>query len=172
MRTALITMMAAGGLLATAATAQTAPQAPAPAPNGAARPHGGMMRADANGDGTVTRAEVIAQAQARFDAMDTNHDGTVTPEERSAARAAMWAKRGGGTGDAPAMNRGGNGGGRTLTRADATARAGARFDRMDTNHDGKLDATEMAAARSAMHHGRRGGAAPDASQPAGTPDAQ
>jgi hypothetical protein len=70
------------------------------------------------------------------------------------------------------MNRGGNGGGRTLTRADATARAGARFDRMDTNHDGKLDATEMAAARSAMHHGRRGDAAPDASQPAGTPDAQ
>jgi hypothetical protein len=43
---------------------------------------------------------------------------------------------------------------------------------MDTNHDGKLDATEMAAARSAMHHGRRGDAAPDASQPAGTPDAQ
>ena len=148
MRTALISMMAAGGLLATAATAQTAPQAPAPAANAAARPHGGMMRADANGDGTVT------------------------PDERAAARAAMWAKRGGGTGDAPAMNRGGNGGGRTLTRADATARAGARFDRMDTNHDGKLDATEMAAARSAMHHGRRGGAAPDASQPAGTPDAQ
>lgn len=172
MRTALISMMAAGGLLATAATAQTAPQAPAPAANAAARPHGGMMRADANGDGIVTRAEGIAQAQARFDAMDTNHDGTVTPDERAAARAAMWAKRGGGTGDAPAMNRGGNNGGRTLTRADATARAGARFDRMDTNHDGKLDATEMAAARSAMHHGRRGGAAPDARQPAGTPDAQ
>ena len=167
MRSVLISMMAAGGLLATAATAQTAPQAPAATPR-----HGGLLRADANGDGTITRAEVVAQAQARFDAMDTNHDGTVTPEERAAARAAMWAKRGGEAGDAPMAGRGGGGGGRSLTRADALARAGARFDRMDTNHDGKLDAAEIAASRAAMHHGRRGGMAPEAGATPGSPDAQ
>ena len=40
--------------------------------------HGGLgrfARADANGDGTITRAEWIAAANARFDKLDANHDG-------------------------------------------------------------------------------------------------
>jgi hypothetical protein len=40
-----------------------------------------------------------------------------------------------------------------ITRQEALAQAGERFDRMDTNHDGKLDATELAA----MRRGPRGG---------------
>lgn len=36
---------------------------------------------------------------------------------------------------------------RTITRDEAMAAADARFDRMDTNKDGKLDATEMAPRR-------------------------
>ncbi len=38
-------------------------------------PMGPFARADANGDGVVTRAEWIAAANARFDQFDTNHDG-------------------------------------------------------------------------------------------------
>jgi hypothetical protein len=36
-----------------------------------------------------------AQQLARFDAMDLNHDGTVTAAERQQARAAMRAQSGG-----------------------------------------------------------------------------
>lgn len=36
---------------------------------------GHFARADANGDGTITRAEWVAAATARFDRLDTNHDG-------------------------------------------------------------------------------------------------
>jgi hypothetical protein len=38
-------------------------------------PMGPFARADANGDGVVTRAEWIAAANARFDRLDTNKDG-------------------------------------------------------------------------------------------------
>lgn len=60
---------------------------------------GGMMMgrmADANKDGAITQAEFTAAALQRFDRMDTNHDGTVTKEERQAARQAMreqWKSR-------------------------------------------------------------------------------
>jgi hypothetical protein len=140
----------ASGLLATGAVAQTMPPAPPPG--------GGMMRLDANHDGVVTRAEMIAEADARFAAMDTNKDGKVTPEERDAAREAMRAQwRGGGGGNGP---RGGGagmrgGGDREMSRAETLDRAGQRFDRLDTNHDGKLDAAELAAAR--PMRGPRGG---------------
>jgi len=41
---------------------------------------------------SITQAQFEAQALARFDAMDANHDGTVTPEERQQAMAAMRAQ--------------------------------------------------------------------------------
>ncbi|MBY8822183.1 EF-hand domain-containing protein [Sphingomonas colocasiae] len=50
---------------------------------------------DANGDGTVTRAEFQAPALAMFDRVDANKDGTITLEERQAVRAAWRAKRSG-----------------------------------------------------------------------------
>ncbi|MEO0030706.1 MAG: hypothetical protein RIS94_464 [Pseudomonadota bacterium] len=64
---------------------------------------GGMMdrgpmhlleMADANKDGTVTRAEYDAAVKAHFDAADTNHDGKITPEERRAAFGKMRARDG------------------------------------------------------------------------------
>jgi hypothetical protein len=45
---------------------------------------------DADKDGRVTLAEASALPLAMFDRADTNKDGTVTPEERRAARDAMW----------------------------------------------------------------------------------
>jgi len=57
---------------------------------------GGMMgmgkRMGADGTGSVTQADFVAAALARFDAMDTNKDGQVTQAERQAARAQMKAK--------------------------------------------------------------------------------
>jgi EF-hand domain pair/EF hand len=56
---------------------------------------GGMlMRADANSDGKVSLAEALAKPLARFDAADANKDGTLTPEERKAARGGWRDKRG------------------------------------------------------------------------------
>lgn len=47
---------------------------------------------DANGDGSITLAELEAPAVERFQRMDTNGDGTVTKAEHEAARAAMKAR--------------------------------------------------------------------------------
>ena len=55
---------------------------------------GGMaMRADADGDGRVSLQEFQTQALARFDKADANSDGTVTAEERKAAREAHRAAK-------------------------------------------------------------------------------
>lgn len=48
-----------------------------------------LMMADADKDGRVSLAEATAAATARFDRADTNRDGTLTPEERRAARQSM-----------------------------------------------------------------------------------
>lgn len=55
--------------------------------------HGPMgMMADTNKDGKITKAEFQAHALAKFDAMDTDKNGTVTAAERKAARDVMRAK--------------------------------------------------------------------------------
>jgi len=51
-----------------------------------------LRRADADHDGTVTRAEFVNAMLAHFDQVDANHDGKVTPEERKAAMKAMRGK--------------------------------------------------------------------------------
>lgn len=54
---------------------------------------GGMFAmADADKDGRVSLTEALAKPLQRFDAADTNKDGTLTPEERKAAREAMKGK--------------------------------------------------------------------------------
>lgn len=68
--------------------AQTAPPPPPP-------PGGPMMRADTNGDGVITRDEALAQAAQRFDRMDLNHDGRLTPDELGRVREHMRPMRDG-----------------------------------------------------------------------------
>ncbi|WP_157968753.1 MULTISPECIES: hypothetical protein [unclassified Sphingomonas] len=169
MRTILLTLALATSGLAGVAQAQTATP-PAPVPP--APPPGAMMqRVDSNHDGVVSRAEALAEAGARFDAMDANHDGQLSDAERIAYRDTMrsrWRARAGGEATPPpppppppaatpaADAR------PPIARADYIARAAARFDRMDANHDGKLDPTEAASARGYARRGmmRPGGETP------------
>jgi len=126
-------------------------------------PGGGMlMRADADHDGNITRAEFLADVDQRFALVDANHDGRISAEERDAAREAMTARRGGGDGP----GRGGGMGARADTDGDGSislaeqrAQATGRFDRLDADHDGNVDKTELAAMRG------RGGPPPPADAP-------
>lgn len=82
--------------------------------------------ADANRDGVITRAEILAQADAQFKRLDADGDGQIYAEERTAMR----GKRGGG------MKKMGMGQGRL-----------AQF---DTDGDGQISAEERGEAREAM----------------------
>ncbi len=137
--------VAASALTAAACSAQAAPSTPA----------------------IQTRAEAIAQADARFTQMDTNHDGLISSTEMQDYRAAIRDRmivRGGDT-PTPAPNergrrdgmRGPKGSGNmgSMTKAEFEARAGQRFDRVDTNHDGVIDATERANRAEMRHVDRR-----------------
>ena len=66
------------GVAAFLATAGGLAVAQTPPPGGPGR---GMMRADANGDGVVSRQEAIDEATRRFDRMDANHDGKLDAAE-------------------------------------------------------------------------------------------
>jgi 5-hydroxyisourate hydrolase-like protein (transthyretin family) len=56
---------------------------------------GGMiMMSDTDHDGRISQAEAVAGALKLFDETDTNHDGTVTMDERRAAMEAWGAKMG------------------------------------------------------------------------------
>ncbi|WP_341209345.1 ca2+ sensor protein [uncultured Sphingomonas sp.] len=126
-----------GGLGAASVQAQTPPPSPSPAP---------MQTADADGDGdgdrVVTRDEAAADADRRFAAMDANHDGKLTRDERRAWRAQRRAPPPGDRmGGAERRPR------RDMEQTQAAFRDGAlkRFDRIDTNHDGRIDAKEREA---------------------------
>jgi Ca2+-binding EF-hand superfamily protein len=71
------------GVLSKAEFMAAAPQAPATAPNGAAI----VSQLDKNKDGKVTADEYRNPVLARFDSIDTNHDGVLSDAERKAAAA-------------------------------------------------------------------------------------
>lgn len=170
---AALTGTALGG--AAYAAQNAAPATPAAGTHHLHRGHGDRLaRIDTNHDGTITHAEAIAAAEARFARLDTNGDGTVTQQEMQANRAAMrakWQERRAqraaqGAPDGKAWSHRGphrhgmmlkrldtNGDG-VITRAEAQAEAqtaaGKRFDRIDANHDGRIDQTEIAAAKAKM----------------------
>ncbi len=90
----------------------------------------GMMRADTNGDGMISKAEATAQANARFDRMDANKDGTLAADEVKGPGSRMMARAGGDG---------------AVTRAEFLAQADKRFARIDTNKDGQLSTDERKA---------------------------
>jgi len=172
--TAAANRAALSATLATQTQETTAPARPEMMNRGPQR-RGGPMRA-------VTRAEAIADADARFARMDSDGDGILTAAERRSfreeRREAMRERREqrmaaqGGAAGADHANprrdpdRGARGGmGRAdrqragagrddgvVTRAEFSDRAAQRFDRMDANRDGRLDASERPGGR-AMRRG-------------------
>lgn len=126
-----------------------------------AGPMAGMARADANMDGKISRAEADAQASQRFDRLDLNHDGFLTPDEMAGPGARMMAR-------ADADHDG------KLSRSEYLVQAGNRFDRIDADRDGQISAAEMKswadAARARQASGR--GDAADASTTPSPPPAQ
>jgi len=113
-----------------------------------------ISRADTNHDGKITRAEFIAARSANFDKLDRNGDGVV-----SQADIGMIARFRPAISEkfnqmiaADDINHDGQ-----VTPQELAVAPAPAFDRADTNHDGVIDASEMAALRTnlaAMRGGR------------------
>lgn len=142
-RTLALAILAAGTLAVAFATVPSADAQPGPGMGwgqGAGRGQGagmGMGRSDApwrerfaaidtDGNGTISAAEMRAQAEGVFAAMDVNSDNRLTREEYMAVR--MGAQRG--------YN--------TDRQAQMQSRKAARFGTWDTDHDGFVAAAEFA----------------------------
>lgn len=130
------------------AAAQAAPQA---APQAAAQvvPAPGVRPAMRGR--TLGRAEFIEAGIARLTALDADGDGVISPEERQAATQARRSDREAAGPGGLGARRGrldGAAWGRSdqpIVIADAAARLGERFDRMDADHDGQVSADERRA---------------------------
>lgn len=106
---------------------------------------------DANSDGVLTRSEFTGGAEKRFAHIDANSDGSVTREEFNQpprGPRGEHAKKGGPDGEKTA---GGEKAKRDRPAPSAErierwkARHEARFARLDTNADGKIEKAEMTA---------------------------
>jgi opacity protein-like surface antigen len=143
---AVAALSAAASAQQPAAPQQTAPQqqlAPQPqtAPQGL---RGNWLQAD------YSRQQAQQRADAMFQRLDANHDGTLTRDEAHKA--------------GPAMGRGGErverliarlfGDAQSVTLAQFQAQALARFDRQDLNHDGVVTGDERQQARAAWQDER------------------
>ncbi len=106
-----------------------------------------MGVADPFGDATIARGDAEASAAKRFDSLDADHDGSLSPAEQPAARPAGGAGMGGGMGRARMADANGDG---KVTRDEFGAMQLRMFDRMDADHDGRLTKPERQAALEAM----------------------
>ena len=124
-------------------------------------PGGGMMaRADTNGDGMISRAEFIAQADQRFARLDANGDGQLAGDE-------LNGRSGGPSKRLLAADANHDG---VITRAEFEAQAADRFARLDTNGDGQISPDEMKAMMDRLRTAR-GAAGDDGAPPAPPPGA-
>src|SRR5499426_1774949 len=109
-----------------------------------------VAAADADRDGLLSRAEVaraLPRLAARFDEIDRNGDGSLSPDELRAWRRASTARyRAGEGGFAEHFRRADADGDGALTRAEAAEalpRLAAKFDRVDADRDGRLTVEEL-----------------------------
>jgi hypothetical protein len=99
---------------------------------------------DPYGDATVTKADAETRAGERFAQLDTDHDGSLTPEERRAGFGG-GARAGGGAGGP-----GGLGAQGPQSKAEYVAAQLQRFDMQDADRDGQLTKAERDAFRQQM----------------------
>ena len=93
-------------------------------------PRASFEQLDANGDGSLTQAEMQAHAKARFASADSNGDGNISRAELEAQAKSNASER-------------------------ATRRIDRMMERLDTNSDGQISASEMEAAAD-KRGGKRG----------------
>jgi hypothetical protein len=167
MRKLTISLLAGAAVLAAsgAALAQDRPARDAEMTRSAAQEHAAtaFARMDANSDGKIDDADRAARQKARFDRIDADDNGALSYEEF----AAQHGKRAG-RGDRPEGHRMAMRGGMrgphmmgmranadadsdgTLTQAEFTAAALARFDAADADKNGTVTAAERKAQHQAM----------------------
>jgi hypothetical protein len=104
-----------------------------------------FARMDANGDGVLDQADREARQKAMFARLDADKNGTISFEEFSAVREHRQGRR------AERSGHGARDG--SVTRAEFTTAALARFDRTDADNDGTLGPDERPA-RPMMHRDR------------------
>jgi len=121
---------------------------------------GGIMSADTNHDGKISRDEALAAAAKRtnawFDKLDANKDGFVTQDEMNQARSARHDAMKTQMEDRFKMADVNGDGKLSLDEVKAKLpRLAPRFNELDTDHDGFLSPEELKHAFGGMqrHHG-------------------
>lgn len=123
--------------------------------------HDMLAEADTNHDGVISRQEFDAAHAAMFDRLDTNHDGFLSPEDHPGMMR-MHGPDGPGGG-----HRGGHDGGwmqhldanhdGNISRDEFLAGPIERFNRLDANHNGIIEASEIPQHREHGPGGPEGG---------------
>jgi Ca2+-binding EF-hand superfamily protein len=116
---------------------------------------GAMTRADANGDGAITKEEALEARRTMFDRIDRNADGQIDATEREALRARIAATANVASSAvvlrAQRMDEDGDG----LVTLDEFMAETPMFDRIDQNGDGVASADEIATAQRFMANRRQ-----------------
>jgi hypothetical protein len=108
-----------------------------------------LANADTNGDGRITRAEFTAARAKLFAKLDRNGDGYLDKQD---VPQGLLARRNGESGDRlqqaiVMLDKNGDG---RISHDEFVNGPSLLFDRADTNHDGVIDAQELAAFRAAV----------------------
>ena len=113
--------------------------------------------ADPHGDATVTRADELVAIGARFDALDTNKDGSLSADELAAGAPAGGPGGPGGRGGRGPGGRADADGDGKVSKDEYVTSQLRRFDAQDADKDGKLTKAERDAARERRGQGGPGG---------------